>query len=325
MSAGDCVVDSSVPFVTTAFPVALTQRRREPNLLRVLGFAGLVAGQCAVGASPIAAQQSVVITPAPPVLVVGETFRLNATIKDAARREPPQDQRTWVSSDTTVAKVTSVGLVTAIAPGEATLTVAIGKLAGSTSVHVLDSLVVGGSNYVMYSVGSYVANPTQKAWFEPGNMRPVIGTYHLDSMAVRRQLERMYANGQRSIALLLWYGDFSSDARISDSLVYGHVVNSKLGHLMPRHVANLQRVLDLIRQIGYRRIVFRFDGQAVSRSREWKHWDEVRYQQNWRFLISTRAIVDSSLKNSGISLVYDLDAEGAGVDVGQQRAYVVRL
>jgi len=52
-------------------------------------------------------------------------------------------------------------------------------------------------------------------------MRPVIGAYHLDSATVKRQLASMYANGQRSIALLLWYGDLSSDSRISDSLVYG--------------------------------------------------------------------------------------------------------
>jgi len=135
----------------------------------------------------------------------------------------------------------------------------------------------------------------------------------------------MYANGQRSIALLLWYGDFSGDARISDSLGYGHVVNAKLGHLMPRHIANLQRVFTLIRETGYRHLVFRFDGQGPSRSRDWKTWDEGRYQLNWRFLTSTQAIVDSVLSGSGISILYDLDAEGAGVDVGQQRAYTVRL
>jgi len=156
-------------------------------------------------------------------------------------------------------------------------------------------------------------------------MRPVIGAYHLDSATVKRQLASMYANGQRSIALLLWYGDLSSDSRISDSLVYGHVVNAKLGHLMPRHVANLQRVLTLVRETGYRHVVFRFDGQGPSRSREWKTWDEAKYQQNWRFLTSTQAIVDSVLRNSGVSILYDLDAEGAGVDVGQQRPYTVRL
>jgi len=123
----------------------------------------------------------------------------------------------------------------------------------------------------------------------------------------------------------LWYGDFGGDSRISDSLVYGHVVNAKLGHLMPRHIANLQRVLTLVRETGYRQVVFRFDGQGASRSRDWKTWDETKYQQNWRFLTSTQAIVDSVLSNSGISLVYDLDVEGSGVDVGQQRAYNVRL
>jgi hypothetical protein len=103
------------------------------------------------------------------------------------------------------------------------------------------------------------------------------------------------------------------------------VVNAKLDHLMPRHAANLQRVLTLVRETGYRHVVFRFDGQGASRSRDWKSWDEAKYQQNWRFLTSTQAIVDSVLGTSGVSIVYDLDLEGAGVDLGQQRAYNVRL
>ena len=248
-----------------------------------------------------------------------------AVINGGAAATRAEHVKSWISPDTAVAKVTSDGILTSLAPGEAHLTAAIGKVVGSSVAQVLDSLEVGGSNYVMYSVGSYLQSPTQETWFTPGNMRPVIGTYHLDSVTVKRQLASMYANGQRSISLLLWYGDFSGDSRIRDSLVYGHVVNAKLGHLMPRHVANLQRVLTLIRETGYRHVVFRFDGQGPSRSREWKNWDDAKYQLNWRFLTSTQTIVDSVLNNSGISTLYDLDAEGAGVDVGQQRAYTVRL
>ncbi len=321
-----CVAVAS--FLSQVLSVSYPRKRSYrplPNLVLSIGFAVMVVRFPGIEASiPRVTNQAALTVVAPPLLEVGQRVTLRAEIKDRAAGSRPEHV-TWTSSDTGVAKVTSDGVVSALGVGQVTLTAAIGSVTGSTVVQVLLPLDVGGSNYVMYSVWSYLENPTQKTWFTPGVMRPVIGAYHLDSATVKRQLASMYANGQRSIALLLWYGDFSSDSRISDSLLYGHLVNAKLGHLMPRHVANLQRVLTLIRETGYRHLVFRFDGQGPSRSREWKTWDEAKYQLNWRFLTSTQAIVDSVLSGSNIAILYDLDAEATGVEVGQQRAYAVRL
>ena len=65
----------------------------------------------------------------------------------------------------------------------------------------------GGSNYAMYSVGNYLEYPTDSVWYIPYNMRPVIGTYNLAPDTVKKQLAIMFANGQRKIALDIWYSD----------------------------------------------------------------------------------------------------------------------
>ncbi len=90
-----------------------------------------------------------------------------------------------------------------------------------TLVNILDRDTVferGGSNYGFYSVGTYLDNPTQDQWDKYLNMRPVIGTYHLAPDTVRNQLAVMYANGQRRLALDLWFsrsmpiGDFQDSS-----------------------------------------------------------------------------------------------------------------
>src|SRR5215510_14396376 len=95
----------------------------------------------------------------------------------------------------------------------------------NTTVNGDTSFERGGSNYPMYSVGNYLDYPTDSDWFIPYNLRPVIGTYHLAPDTVKKQLERMFENGQRKIALDLWYSDLSGDGDLADSAVYGHVVN----------------------------------------------------------------------------------------------------
>jgi hypothetical protein len=96
----------------------------------------------------------------------------------------------------------------------------------NTTVNGDTAWEIGGSNYPMYSVGNYLEYPDDSVWFIPYNLRPVIGTYHLAPDTVRKQLAIMYNNGQRKIALDLWYSDFSRDANLVDSPLYGHVVNA---------------------------------------------------------------------------------------------------
>ena len=184
---------------------------------------------------------------------------------------------------------------------------------------------IGGSNYPMYSIGDLLEHPDGSTWFVPYNLRPVIGTYHLAPDTVRNQLAIMYNNGQRKITLDLWYSDLAPGPPLIDSPIYGHVVNSRLGKLLPQHEANLINLLDDIVNQGYNQIMFRFDTQGDSDPRGWNTWEEARYLKNWSFVSSTKATIKKTLEGKPIKVLYDLDGELAGMTVGQTEAYFQRM
>ena len=78
-----------------------------------------VTGTATVTIAP-APVASVAVTPAAPSVVAGGTVQLTATPRDAANRTLTGRTTTWTSSDTTVATVSTSGLVTARSPGAAT-------------------------------------------------------------------------------------------------------------------------------------------------------------------------------------------------------------
>lgn len=182
---------------------------------------------------------------------------------------------------------------------------------------------VGGSNYVMYSVGEYMTDPRDEIWLR--DVRPVIGTYHLDPATVKQQLLTMYANGQRRLSLVLWFADLSPFAAIAMDETYAHSVNSRLGRLLPTHEANLRSVLRLIREDGYLEVIFRFATQDGSAPGEWTEWNEGAYLKNLSFITTTRDIVEQELGGSPVAVTYDLDLELGGRVDGQSSPYLVRL
>lgn len=194
-------------------------------------------------------------------------------------------------------------------------------------------MVVGGSNYVVYSAGEYATNPSDATWYR--DLRPVIGTYHLDSLTVQRQLREMRDNGQERIALVLWYEDFGlhADPAARTALaggpeqdVHGHIVDSRAGQLTARHAANLRRVVELIQQAGYRELVFRFASQGLSRPHDWEEWREADYMKNWSFIVSTKSLVDEVVARGSMSILYDLDVELGGIrHLGETRRYAQRM
>ncbi len=195
----------------------------------------------------------------------------------------------------------------------------------NTTVNGDTAWEIGGSNYPMYSVGNYLEYPTDSVWFIPYNMRPVIGTYHLAPDTVRKQLAIVYNNGQRKIALDLWYSDFSSDFNLVDSPIYGHVVSATMGKLIPQHEQNLINLLNDILNQGFNQIMFRFDTQGDSDPRGWTSWQEDRYQKNWSFVSSTKATIQKTLVGKSIKVLYDLDGELAGISIGQTEMYFQRM
>jgi serine/threonine protein kinase/alpha-tubulin suppressor-like RCC1 family protein len=99
--------------------------------LVVLGVIGwLVFGRGVEGrqtptspASPTAVLvATVAVTPSPAAVAVGKTAQLTAIIKDGRGNLLPGRPVTWTSTDSSMARVSAVGLVTALSPGFVTVT-----------------------------------------------------------------------------------------------------------------------------------------------------------------------------------------------------------
>ena len=98
---------------------------------------------------------SVAIEPAGASVIVGRTTALTATVRDADGTVVTDRPVTWSSSNALVASVSTTGVVTAVAPGSATISAAAGGRSGSSAVTV--TLVPVGSVTVLPSTASIVA------------------------------------------------------------------------------------------------------------------------------------------------------------------------
>jgi len=187
---------------------------------------------------------------------------------------------------------------------------------------------VGGSNYVMYRVDDRYRLDGDDVWYEDGVLWPVVGTFHrMEAAEVRDQLAAMHANGQRKIAFMLWYMHFP-EALQADPWpdVHGHVVRANGGSLTPQHARNLRALLRILRETNFfNEVVFRFALQGSTNPGSWEAWNEARYQENWRFTESTRAIVLEELAASDIKVRFDLGAELGGLTKGQLTPYLERF
>lgn len=77
-------------------------------------------------------------------LLTGDSVVLSDTVRTAVGT-PLTDPVTWASSDTTVARVTAGGVVTAIAPGSVVITATSGIRSGTLSLGVCPNLAVGAA------------------------------------------------------------------------------------------------------------------------------------------------------------------------------------
>lgn len=195
----------------------------------------------------------------------------------------------------------------------------------------------GGSNYALYDAGTYPNDPChasttpnacEPVWYARGNLKPVIGTYHLDPNKVYQQLAAMRQGGQQKITLILWYVPFegaSLPPYAFEDNVWGHVVNADGDHLTLQHQQNLRNILTHIRDLGFNELDFRFSSGGALDASAWPSWNEYQYQIGWNFIVNTRAIVEQTLGGSHVRRLYDLGAELGGLNIGQLRAYTKRL
>lgn len=112
--------------------------RASPRGLRPAVFAlGLVvAASCGSpsGPAPVA---SVVISPAGPSIITGTSQQLSAATNDAKGNALTNRAVTWSSTSTSVATVSTSGMVTGVTPGTTVINAASEGISGSTTVTVL--------------------------------------------------------------------------------------------------------------------------------------------------------------------------------------------
>jgi hypothetical protein len=130
-------------------PTSVTQRHRARSLEVILFVVGMAAGAgCTSGDRTLgvesggnvpsfsAAVATVTVSPSSATLAPGATRQFTAVLKDAAGNKLTGILVTWKSSNTSVAKVSSTGLVKAVALGSATITATAGGKIGRATVYV---------------------------------------------------------------------------------------------------------------------------------------------------------------------------------------------
>ena len=117
---------------------------------------------------------SVVIDPSPaPLVSLGETVQLSATVLDGNGQPVADAAVTWSSSDASVATVSNQGLVTAVGNGDARITARSGTASASVPVTVMQSagsVVIEPSSATLMSFGETVQ---LSATVLDGNGQPV--------------------------------------------------------------------------------------------------------------------------------------------------------
>ncbi|HEU6452927.1 MAG TPA: Ig-like domain-containing protein [Gemmatimonadaceae bacterium] len=101
----------------------------------ITATSGSVKDEATVTVSPVPAN-AVVVSPGEATLFVGETVTLKATVTDANGDPLSGRPITWSSSATSVATVSTSGVVTAKAPGTATITAASEGKSGKSTITV---------------------------------------------------------------------------------------------------------------------------------------------------------------------------------------------
>lgn len=140
---GNPISGATVEWASSADSVAVVGAT---GLVRAVGngeavaiaSAGLASGTAAVAVRQVAGRVSV--APSVDTLVAGDTVRLSAEAFDGNEHEVRGAVFSWSSSDSAVAVVDTLGLVTALSLGEAVISAASGPVAGQMELVVLPRL-----------------------------------------------------------------------------------------------------------------------------------------------------------------------------------------
>lgn len=189
----------------------------------------------------------------------------------------------------------------------------------------------GGSNHFLYAAGSANGFGTENSWYLPAlNIRPVLGTWHLDPELAIAQMRAARKSGQTAYVLPIWsaaLAECESD-KCNDGVkdgVWGHVVNYQEDGLNQQHQENLIEIISKASELGFKRMVIRFfHNDAIHKANE---WDESLYQRIWGYIRNTHLLAQNqqSKMTSKMEILYDLAGEFGGLEMGQGRQFNTRL
>lgn len=175
-------------------------------------------------------------------------------------------------------------------------------------------LTASGSNFNLSSVGNY--NETGVLLHE--SVKPPFVEILTNPTKVRGQLQKMYDNGQRKIALVMWHAPFRG-GNIEKSSI-GYLVNSQ-GGLKPDIIKGLEAYYTAVRDIGFTDVVFRAGLQSCSRPDAWvpnntiacptSYSTEIE-NENFTVLMQAHAAADKVFASTTVKRWYDLFVEGIG-------------
>ena len=130
-------------------------------LLAAVVAAGGACGGDGGGGGPInppgpAPVETVSVTAPPGDIVTGQTKQLTVVLRDASGAELTDREIAFSSSNTAVADVSATGLVTAVAPGQATITATSETKTGTVAVRVVEGELIGPAGGTVTAPGGAV-------------------------------------------------------------------------------------------------------------------------------------------------------------------------
>ena len=176
------------------------------------------------------------------------------------------------------------------------------------------------TDFSAYDLKEYGTNPIEANW---NSVRFTLTTYDENPTKVTEQIAAMCGKGQKKIGLVLWFLPQTYDGSWADSSTGKPTI--KVQNNITAVLTHIKNQKNGQNQSCFNEVQFRFAPMGPSQPLGWTTWDESRYLQNKSFIWFTRNLVKSALSDSVVAVVFDLAAEQAGQDAGQNAAYLRRI
>ncbi len=181
---------------------------------------------------------------------------------------------------------------------------------------------MGGSNYTFVDLGKYATDPTEENWRT--DIRTPVTHFSQYSELIKSQLDTIIKNGQKKIAIVVWFGGPGLNCDI-----YAHTVCPQNGKLPTSVKNNIQNLLTEIATREFDEVQIRLAGQGDADIFGWSSFNQLAYNSNVSFIDDVITVSEESLSQHSIKVYYDLGLELMGhpyvVDRPWVKEYLVKV